>query len=828
MNFIKSLFEKHRQKSEARNNSCNELIFEIDDILCEAETLLNNNTELISPEIKISLQNKASLFLTSIQSNRIKPLKRAKNYKTLLSKQKELSTLIQSFNSNIASHNNLVSNEKAKEVYSVIGDVEGKKLDNQQLNCISKNIHNHLIIAGAGTGKTTTVVGKIKYLLKTNQYCPKDILVLSFTHASATEMNKRIHKETGENIAASTFHKLGMQIITTVEGKKPKITTLNLTKFIKEQLFYNLQNKHYLKLLNHYLLYKYIPYKSEFDFNSQQEYVEYLKINPPITLRHEEVKSYGELYIANFLYENGIEYCYEAPYKIDTVNEEYGQYHPDFYLPEHDIYIEYFGINRAGEVPPYFNSKPGMTPSETYRASMQWKRELHKTNQTKMIECYAYEEFEDILIENLKNQLENNEIKLSPKSPEELWQEIQNENSSVLDGFIELFETLINLIKSNNYTFKAVRNMVKRRENKNKNLTILSLLEPIYQAYCQYLGDNQEIDFTDMINLATKYIQDGKFKNPYSYVIVDEYQDISKARYLLLKALRESKDYDLFCVGDDWQSIYRFAGSDIGYVLNFSKYWGPTEISKIETTYRFSQNLIDITGQFIMCNPMQIKKNIKGKSQSKSFPLSAVSGYNDYYAVEFMVNCLDDLPLNSTVYFIGRYSFDVNILKENSKLKCHYDNQSAKTIVTYINRKDLKMEFLTAHKSKGLQADYVFIINNKNSKIGFPSKVQEAPILELLLDNCDTYPFAEERRLFYVAMTRAKKKVILLTVENKESIFFKEIHSKYGDEIKKEQYTCPLCGGRLIIHSGPYGEFFGCSNYRTLGCKYTRNIKSRF
>ena len=134
------------------------------------------------------------------------------------------------------------------------------------------------------------------------------------------------------------------------------------------------------------------------------------------------------------------------------------------------------------------------------------------------------------------------------------------------------------------------------------------------------------------------------------------------------------------------------------------------------------------------------------------------------------------------------------------------------------------MRFVTAHKSKGLEEDYVFIINNKKSRMGFPSKMQNQPILNLLLDNCDQYPYAEERRLFYVAMTRAKKKVFLVTVSNQESEFVTELKNRYGEELKREQWECPLCGGRLLKKKGPYGEFFGCSNYKINGCGYKRKI----
>lgn len=339
------------------------------------------------------------------------------------------------------------------------------------------------------------------------------------------------------------------------------------------------------------------------------------------------------------------------------------------------------------------------------------------------------------------------------------------------------------------------------------------------------MSEHKEIDFNDMINMATKYVEQGKYVSPYKYVIVDEYQDISKARYSLLCRMRESNDYDLFCVGDDWQSIYRFAGSDIGYILNFEQYWGSTEISKIETTYRFTQKLIEISGNFIMQNPVQIKKSIKGKNDTVGFALGEISGYTDKFSIEFMTKKLEDLPRGSSVFFIGRYSFDAKLLSDSGLFECQYNNVSGFVEVKYRKRIDLKMSFITAHKSKGLQADYIFIINNKKSRMGFPSKIQDAAILNLLLDNCDQYPYAEERRLFYVALTRAKKKAFLVTVKNQESEFAMELKERYGEELKREQWECPLCGGKLLKKSGPYGEFYGCSNYRSLGCKYKRNIK---
>ena len=815
------------EKNKEINKDCDYYISKIDEALQELRIMFSDALTFVDPIEGIRWQQKKSGLFVNVAMRNIKKYQKAEHYDKLLRKQEELFYQANYLPERIRIHNASVVKTKIQNAYSLIGEVERRKLDEQQMACIVKDTHNHLVIAGAGTGKTTTVVGKIKYLLKSKKCKPEEILVLSFTNASASEMSERINKETGCQIEASTFHKLGLNILTEVNGVVPNITQLNLRKFVKEQVLRNMESESYLRLLSTYLLYNRVISKSEFEFKTQAEYEEYLELNPPTTIQNEEVKSYGEMDIANFLAQNGIAYQYEQAYKIDTRTSEYGQYHPDFYLPEYDIYIEYFGINRKGEVPSYFKGKQEMSATQAYQASMEWKRKIHEENHTTMVECYAYEKLENILLEKLKERLEEKSIEMQPKLPKELWKEVASEGESVLDGVIELFETIINLMKSNNYSIENMRQLNEKSTNVKNNAMIISLIEPVFEAYETYLQEQGEIDFNDMINKASQAVKEGKYKNPYRYVIVDEYQDISKARFSLLENMRKSNYYDLFCVGDDWQSIYRFAGSDIGFILNFEKYWGATEVSKIETTYRFTRQLIEVSGRFIMQNPMQIKKEIKGKREAVGFALGEISGYTDSYAVEFMLQKLEDLPQNSSVFFIGRYSFDARILQDNPFLECQYNKISGVVEIKYSKRLDLKMNFMTAHKSKGLQADYVFIINNKKSRIGFPSKIQDAKILELLLENSENYPYAEERRLYYVALTRAKEKIFILTVNQQESEFVKELKQTYGEEMKKEAFICPICGGKLIRKFGVYGDFFGCSNYPKTGCTYIRKILTK-
>lgn len=826
MGFIDSLFDKYKQNKQEKEDACNALLVRVETAIADINSRLVDKFNFINPQ-QVDIWNECHRVLfeeTSPQN--IQGLKRTSQYGTLLQRRNTLVDMHRLLPQIVPLHNNEVANSRIDRAYSLVGYVEGRVLDRQQMICIVKEARNHLVIAGAGTGKTTTIIGKIKYLLNSRVCRPEDILVLSFTNASATEMCQRIHSETGENIEASTFHKLGMNIIAAVDGVKPKITQLSLRRFIKAQLQNLMKSADYICLLNTYLLFHRVMAKSEFDFQTEQEYREYLSMNPPTTLRNETVKSYGEMDIANYLVQNGINYIYEHPYVIDTRTEEFEQYLPDFYLPDYDIYIEYFGIDREGKVPPYFRSENGVSASERYQASMAWKRQLHRDNNTVLLECFAYEKFEGTLLEELEKKLKDANVEMNPKSAEELWAQVSSKNESVLDGIIELFETLINLLKSNGFNIVSLRERNKAIAHSQSNDILISLLEPIYKAYCEYLAQHEEIDFNDMINKAAFYVQHGRFRHAYRYVIVDEYQDISKARFHLLNCLRQSRDFDLFCVGDDWQSIYRFAGSDIGYILNFSRYWGATEISRIETTYRFSQTLIEITGGFVMNNPFQIKKSIRGKNDEAGFPLGEICGYTEKNAIAFMVEKINELPKNSSVFFIGRYSFDEKLLGECGMLECRYNNSENIREIIYLKRPDLKMEFITAHKSKGLQADYVFIINNKRSRMGFPSKIQDSPILDILLDNYEQFPCAEERRLFYVALTRAKKKVYIVTVEGEESEFAMELKYHYGDRMKSERFTCPECGGRLLRRTGPYGSFYGCSNFSTTGCKFKRKIVS--
>lgn len=727
------------------------------------------------------------------------------------------------FEQQVIWHNKIYMDREVTKAYEIVGKVEGRFLDRQQMESIIKNPHNQLVIAGAGTGKTTTIIGKVKYLLGNNFCKPEEICVLSFTNAAAAEMKNRLYAETQEEIHVSTFHSLGMDILRQADHRKPNIYSGNIHDYILTRIEEHLKEPEYARLMMTYLLFNQASEKSEFDFKDQKTYEEYLKLNPPTTILGEQVKSYGEMEIANWFSQYGIQYEYEAEYVVDTRTEEYGQYRPDFYLPDYGIYVEYFGINRKNEVPGYFHGKGGKSASEVYMEGMEWKRKIHRENNTTLVECYAYEKFEGVLLARLEEKMKQHAVTLKEVTLQQLFQSENTNRRECIDSVGKVMQTVISLAKGKRIKPEELIDLCNGHISQRP---LAQLIAPIMSDYENYLRESGHIDFTDMLNMAEDYVKEGKFHHKYQYVIVDEYQDLSAGQFQLLKTLREDNDYTLFCVGDDWQSIYRFNGSDIGYIINFSNFWGESEISYIKTTYRFSQRLIDISGDFVMQNPNQIKKSIKSENNTETLVLGEINGYSQN-AIYYMIERLQELPQNSSVFFIGRYRFDKDMLAKEEKLSVLYDNTRETTIVKLAGRPDLDMRFYTAHGSKGLQADYVFIINNKKKGMGFPSKLENPLLVELLLEQADQYPYAEERRLFYVALTRARKRVYLLTLGDDISIFAQELKDKYVAEIKRCNYSCPLCGAALLQKEGKYGAFWGCSNYSKTGCRFTRAIKAR-
>ncbi len=357
--------------------------------------------------------------------------------------------------------------------------------------------------------------------------------------------------------------------------------------------------------------------------------------------------------------------------------------------------------------------------------------------------------------------------------------------------------------------------MLKRQE------MFLNFILPILEKYDTILKERNEIDFNDMINKATGYVKKNKPKYTYQYIIIDEYQDISFSRFKLIQEIRNLSGAKLVCVGDDWQSIYRFAGSDISLFNNFEKHVGKYEKLLIEQTYRNSQPLIDITSKYIQKNPKQVLKNPKSNKDLIGEPIKFVQYKQEEIEDVFIeeIKKLVNKYGNQSILVLGRHSFDINdLIRLTPSNRIKYIERSDKLEIKGFEHIDIK--YLTVHRSKGTEADNVIVLNLKNDLLGFPNKLTDDPILSQLLSEEEEYRFAEERRLFYVALTRTKNEVVLL-IPSDISLFVEELLMDNDYVLTTfdgmlQTTNCPYCKtGKLVIRQNSLNntQFLGCSHY---------------
>lgn len=737
----------------------------------------------------------------------------------------------------------------------LFSNVDGKSLDFQQRTAVITDEDRILVLAGAGSGKTLTIAAKVKYLCEVKNINPNEILLVSFTKKSAQEMTERIQEKLGINAQATTFHKLGLEIIKNANGRRPEVLDENVLSDFIHNFFENelLNHPGVIKNLTEYFTYFLeIPENLE-DYSSLGELYEeektadletlkskyerekYIretgteKSKALRTLNNEKVKSIEETKIANFLFMHGIKYDYEKLYPYESDDPKRKAYRPDFYLCDYDIYLEHFGISKDFTV-------PWLSPIEEkkYLDGILWKRDFHKENGTKLIETYSYYSSEGILLKKLEELLVENGVEFKLRDFTDIFNTVYASKSNKYFGeFIKLCNTFITLFKSDNYKIEEIETLRQKYLAQEKNEFLcqrtnlfLDIIKILLAEYQNYLYKNNAIDFSDMINNVAELVFAGCNILLYKYVIVDEYQDISKARFNFLKAVADRTGAKFFCVGDDWQSIYRFAGSDISLFTDFEKYFGYTKILRIEKTYRNSQQLIDEASDFVLKNPMQLKKNLSS-DKNLDYPL-VFWGFDDEprKSLQQMINKIVlDFGVNSSILLLGRTNYDFEIAKKTGLFKIFYKDRKEK--LQYIPIPELQIDFMSVHKSKGLEADNVILLNFKNDKLGFPNQIADDKVLNLVLTNAENFKFAEERRLFYVAITRTKNRTFILTDNRNPSPFFKEFTASKSvcfisvrETPKEGQEKCPLCktGNLLKVeHNGK--SFVGCSNFPR--CKYS-------
>ncbi|MBD5099724.1 MAG: UvrD-helicase domain-containing protein [Clostridiales bacterium] len=703
-------------------------------------------------------------------------------------------------------------------------------LDIDQLNAILSE-HNTLVTARAGSGKTRVLIGKLIYLFEKQNMDADNVLAFCFNKDASEEINNRLATQCKiDNIAkyeicevASTFHSYALRTLQRpkiLEEKtrliKEIINELKATKQSFSQSVYDFFRKDTLR----------IDRKS---FNSLESYYKYLKNSQYTTLNNETVKSRLEKYIADFFFEHGIDYIYERsyyPYKISLENakltsaeikdlsaflQEKKEIVPDFYLPKYNIIWEHWAVtgNEAKDEVDNFEKTVGNYSD--YISNKNWKQRfwggnwrqrisnIGKYNQSvksiaKFIET-THKQFNSLEREDVERELYK--IMLSHGiSPKKLPDEVLHEKAwkRCLDGFTKLIEQFINKLQQNYFDDTNLNQFIEHakyiQDEKTKIFYRLG-----YQVYLKYFSvlssDNNvgelakynhyDYDFNQTIYEASKHILNGELDeeiNNIKWILIDEYQDFSKLfDYLIAAIISRNESIRVFCVGDDWQAINRYAGSDLRYFKTFASRYDDSKLLNIHTNYRSGHNIVEFANRFMDKFGM-----------SGSHPHSNVKN-----------GIIEEIDVSKV--YIGDFQDENNVylkyLDENERKridKAKYLKQCADIIQTHPNKKimilnrsntiksiDLKdfndtlknvcAEFLseeeynsrvtmkTVHTAKGEESDVVILLDiNKGV---FPVFNPNNDLFEIfgqtMLDAIE-----DEQRLYYVALTRAKQHLYVL------------------------------------------------------------------
>ena len=703
----------------------------------------------------------------------------------------------------------------------VFDDIAGRSLDAAQREAILTDEDSTLIIAAAGSGKTLTIVGKAAYLLKAGKLDPDKLLFLSYSKKSATDLDVRL-KKVDPRLNASTFHALGLKIINDVEGMTPPVEDqfeAILLDYFRSDIRKDKQ------ALRDFILY-YALYLGEDEdkrYRNIGELYAELKLNRVVTLKDEveyftaeggekktikgeRVKSVQEAQIANFYFLNGIDYEYERPYEKKTLGNK-RQYQPDFYLPDYHLYHEHYGIDKHGRC--RFLAGEGAI---RYEESVRYKRKLHAHNHTACLETYSYQFGEENVFEHLRKQLEGHGVKLKPLDDQRLsavFEVLLHDRR--LASFIKTIQSFISLYKARYDDEKGFDNLCPSLKRPMKERLFIAIAKRAYRYYMDRIHEEGKIDFDDMINRSMRLLPESS-SFQYTHIIVDEFQDISYSRMRFLQALIKHGHSRIFAVGDDYQSIYRFAGSDLSLFYGFDQYFGYSARKVINKTYRNGAELQRIASDFVMANPAQFEKEVISDKHLEN-PIMVIYSYEDKKAA--FDRAMTDITLfdpNPHVLLLVRNNADFTPYEP----LFHY----VKGRLAANDYPSASFSLSTVHGSKGLEEDYVIVLACDSRINGFPNLMEDDPVLSLLLGEKEPFPLAEERRLFYVALTRTRHSVYLIADAYRPSDFIQELQGEVRELNHRPDEPvnyglCPDCeSGKLRLIENKKGQLMlYCSNY---------------
>ena len=718
--------------------------------------------------------------------------------------------------------------EQEKEYFDhILDEIDpGIVLDEEQRRAVITDDDYCLLVAGAGAGKTTTMTAKVKYLVEKESVKPEEIIVISYTNKAIGELKDRINKSLKIGARVCTFHSFAFDIVKKFSVEPPEINFSSykiIFEMLEKAIFENKPlMRNMVLFLGYYFdltedvfkfenLNQYHLYKAAQDYETLKsglgEYVKkvaYQRTKQIKTITGEYLRSIQEVQIANFLYLNGLDYEYERvyPYESPSRNKKYT---PDFFISqgEHIAWLEHYALTESG----YSNI---LTQQELfkYKKAIRDKRALHKAHGTTLIETWSLFSDRRSLMDHLKESLEAEGFVLKPRNLTEVYKKIvETGKDKYIYRLILFMMDFIEQFKTTGYDAGGFEILKKKTDNP-RTLLFLDIAEQVYSYYQDKLKQNNQIDFADMINDANFYLQEIEQQHlelPYKYIIIDEFQDIARQRFNLTKRLSEITKAKVVAVGDDWQSIYAFSGSDITLFTRFLELMGAGTELKITHTYRNSQELIDMAGNFVQKNSSQIRKQLVSPKHLTD-PIILEEFDDSFRPVKAMAETTEriigkiiaEFGQETSILLIGRYIYDMYKLCQTDMFLEGPGGQIKSTKFPEAN-----LTYMTAHSSKGLGYDNVILVNMFEGKFGFPCQIENDPIIKLVTYEDNSVPFAEERRLFYVALTRTKNRVYIATPQNKPSRFLIELVKDYGiahtsklnmDVVDLFQIRCPVCG----------------------------------
>jgi len=722
---------------------------------------------------------------------------------------------------NIASINAEIMTNELAQKRDFFAAIEKSPLTDEQAEAVICFDNRVQVLAAAGSGKTSVMVARAAYAVERGFVDPENILLLAFNKAAAVELGERITSRfesagiESSGVRASTFHSFGLDVIGRATGKRPR-----LAKWLDqgEDVRMVLQIVDDLRDSSATFRYQWDLYRlifanapTDLEQDEPDGYDPKSRTSGYRTFAGEIVKSHGERLIANFLFLNGINYEYERSFPWDLADSTHSQYHPDFYYPEVDVWHEHWGLDRFGVPPKRFHG---------YSEGMEWKKGIHAKYGTTLVES----SWGDVLygdgLAKIKSDLTTLGLKFdwNPDRPiTDKWSKpVTNES------FARLVRTFMAHIKSNGLTKELIDERLKGEQSNldgYRTRLFLNCYWKIHEAWEQRLRADGAVDFEDMLVSAAKHLEDGDIDFPYELIMVDEFQDASRARARLIRGLLRSPDRYLLAVGDDWQSVNRFAGADITVMTDFEKWFGSGPQLALTTTFRCTQTICDVASHFVSKNPSQFSKPMRSVHLGPGAPVKVIFSEHDSDALENFLEKLSSEVEDGRVRAARGGKVSVNVLGR-------YGFQRKEMRQPF--PENLDVTFRTVHGAKGLEADFIVVLGLSTGTYGFPSGVDDDPVLAVAMPEADEYPHAEERRLFYVALTRARQQVVLLTPIQKMSPFIVELLNEPSviqegmNGIQVE--ACPKCQTAVLVErkNGKTGKpFFSCSR---LVCTFTRNI----